>query len=169
MNIGCIIKYIKYIRTKKKTIEHLFEANGRTFQIEWQLKLLEEDIQGNILHVFFKTNKLKDFLINTPIKDYDNFLQFLIDNGTLKEMTNLNTGKDLLCSIYQICIDDIHTHFGECISLEMEVQQIIDIVHIYFSLFIAISSSCFSAFVLILNSTRRDRSASSLPSFPIIG
>ncbi|OJF76954.1 MAG: hypothetical protein BKP49_05140 [Treponema sp. CETP13] len=75
----------KIYKNKEKTLEHLFKANGKTFQIEWQLKLLEEDMQGNILHVFFKTNKLKDFLINTPIKDYDNFHQFLIDNGTLKD------------------------------------------------------------------------------------
>ena len=126
----------KIYKNKEKTIEHLFEANGRTFQIEWQLKLLEEDIQGNILHVFFKTNKLKDFLINTPIKDYNNFLQFLIDNGTLKEMTNLNTGKDLLCSIYQICIHIPDEEYGYTYSLSVDEESKIRIILLHNNLVI---------------------------------
>lgn len=126
----------KILKDKEKVFEHLFEANGRKVQCEWQLHLLEDDMNGNILHVFLKTKKLKEFLINTPVKDYDNFLQFLIDNGSLKDFTNLNTGKDLLCSVYEICLHIPDEEYGYTYRLTVDEETKIRIVLLHDNLVI---------------------------------
>lgn len=126
----------KILKDKEKVFEHLFEANGRKVQCEWQLQLLEDDMNGNILHVFLKTKKLKEFLINTPVKDYDNFLQFLIDNGSLKDFTNLNTGKDLLCSVYEICLHIPDEEYGYTYRLTVDEETKIRIVLLHDNLVI---------------------------------
>ena len=94
----------KNLKDKEATFNHLRKANGNSLQIEWQLEFLKDDMIGKILHIFLKTNDLKTFLINTQIKDYNNFIQFVTDNGEYKDFTNASTGKKLLATDFKICL-----------------------------------------------------------------
>lgn len=118
----------KNLKDKEATFNHLRKANGNSLQIEWQLEFLEDDMIGKILHIFLKTNNLKTFLINTQIKDYNNFIQFVTDNGEYKDFTNASTGKKLLAADFKICLHVPNETSGYSYNLSVDENQKIRII-----------------------------------------
>lgn len=118
----------KNLKDKEATFNHLRKANGNSLQIEWQLEFLKDDMIGKILHIFLKTNNLKTFLINTQIKDYNNFIQFITDNGEYKDFTNVSTGKKLLAADFKICLHVPNETSGYSYNLSVDENQKIRII-----------------------------------------
>ena len=118
----------KNLKDKEATFNHLRKANGNSLQIKWQLEFLKDDMIGKILHIFLKTNDLKTFLINTQIKDYNNFIQFVTDNGEYKDFTNASTGKKLLAADFKICLHVPNETSGYSYNLFVDENQKIRII-----------------------------------------
>lgn len=113
----------KKLKDKNATFKYLIKVNGNSLQIKWQLEFLKDDMNGKILHIFLKTNDLKTFLINTQIKDYDNFIQFITDKGDYKDFTNASTGKILLAAEYKICLHIPDETSGYSYNLSVDENQ----------------------------------------------
>ena len=121
----------KKIKDKDATFNHLMKANGNSLQIGWQLEFLKDDMAGKILHIFLKTNDLKTFLINTQIKDYNNFIQFITDNGEYKDFSNASTGKKLLAADFKIClhVPNETSGYSYCLSVDENQKTRIILLH----------------------------------------
>jgi hypothetical protein len=121
----------KKIKDKDATFNHLMKANGNSLQIGWQLEFLKDDMAGKILHIFLKTNDLKTFLINTQIKDYNNFIQFITDNGEYKDFLNASTGKKLLAADFKIClhVPNETSGYSYCLSVDENQKTRIILLH----------------------------------------
>ena len=113
----------KKFKDKETTFKHLIKVNGKSLKISWQLEFLRDDMEGKILHIFLKTQGLKNFLINTQIRDYNNFIQFIIDNGNYIDFTNVSTGKTLLSACYKICLHIPNEISGYTYSLSVDENQ----------------------------------------------
>lgn len=111
-----------------KMAEHILKANpGSTMQTEFQLRFLKMDMEGQILHVFLKDRFLKDFLINTEIRDYSEVIRFVAEKGIYGE-GRTSSHEDVTFAEYRLCIHVPEEESGYTCSLSVDNTNRIRIV-----------------------------------------
>lgn len=64
------------------------------------LEVWEEDLQGELLHVFFLEQQLRDFLQETPLSDLDGIKKYLYENGKHKQVVYWKVQNRSDCVVY---------------------------------------------------------------------
>ena len=146
----------KNLKDKEATFNYLKKANGNSLEIGWQLGFLKDDMDGKILHIFLKTNDLKTFLINTQIKDYNNFIQFVTDNGEYKDFISASTGNKLLASAFKICLHVPNETSGYSYNLSVDENQKIRMIVLHKGLVITMDKEKDQPFLLETPKTEED-------------
>lgn len=94
------------------------------------LELWKEDSKGELLHIFFLENQLRNFLEDTRLPDLEGIKKFLYENGEVKEIFRFYNNTKTEHFIYKFALHLPNEADGYAFSLVIEEDNSIEL---YFS------------------------------------
>jgi len=94
------------------------------------LELWKEDNQGDLLHIFFLEQQLRDFLENTPLSDLGGVSKYLNENGKHRKIIYFKIKSQANCVVYSFGLHIPYEKNGYAFSLSINEDSTVEL---YFS------------------------------------